>query len=134
MHYLVTPLPKSYTYISLKPSREEQLGLLLTVIQDIKVLLVSCKSYRLAYLTGKNRPDETSNHVQNHSWTGLYPLPLAYSNLNNIHPHRFIQRATRIDSYKHSYFPSTICMRNRLPTSIIMSESLCQFKNCLSVF
>jgi len=38
-------------------------------------------------------------------------LPLTYSNLNNIsrsHPHRFIQPATRIDSYKHSYFPSYV--------------------------
>ena len=34
-------------------------------------------------------------------------------NLNNSsrgHEHRFIQLATRVDSYTHSFFPSTICM------------------------
>ena len=62
-------------------------------------------------------------------------LPLTYSNLNNIsrgHLHRFIQPATRIDSYKHSFFPSTICMWNRLPSVVVMSESLFQFKNSLT--
>ena len=63
-----------------------------------------------------------------------HSLPLTYSNLNNIsrgHDHRFIQPATRVDSYKHSFFPSTIRMWNSLPHQVVSSESLLQFKNSL---
>ena len=63
-----------------------------------------------------------------------HSLPLTYSNLNNIsrgHKHRFIQPATRVDSYKHSFFPSTIHMWNSLPHQVVSSESLLQFKNSL---
>jgi len=44
MHALFGHLIAKMIYISLKLFREEQLGLLLAVIQDIKVLLVSNKS------------------------------------------------------------------------------------------
>jgi len=61
-------------------------------------------------------------------------LPLTPSNLNNIsrgHSNRFIQPSTRVDSYKHSFFPSTIRMWNRLPNYVILSDTLSQFKNNL---
>jgi len=41
MYALFGHLIAKIIYISLKPSREEQLGLLLTIIQDIKVLATS---------------------------------------------------------------------------------------------
>ena len=61
-------------------------------------------------------------------------LPLTYSSLNDIsrgHTQRFIQPATRVDSYKHSFFPSTILLWNRLPANVVSSESLQQFKSNL---
>jgi len=51
-----------------------------------------------------------------------HSLPLTYSNLNNIsrgHVYRFIHPASRVNSYKYSFFPSTIRMWNRLPNQVV---------------
>jgi len=59
------------------------------------------------------------------------PLSPYLNNISRGPSHRFIQPSTRVDSYKHLSFPSTIRMWNRLPNYVILSDSLSQFKNNL---
>ena len=48
------------------------------------------------------------------------------------HNHIFINISARIDNYKYSFFPKTICCWNLLPPTIVQSNTTDQFTNSLS--
>ena len=57
-------------------------------------------------------------------------IPLTYSNAVNTRGHhlKMQQPATRIDAYLHSFFPSAVKLWNSLPSNLIDSPSLDNFK------
>ena len=126
-------------HYSLKLSREEQLLCRFAANCYSRYQSVTSILQQLDWPTLHERRDQIKLIRMYKIIHGLiyiqHNLPLTYSNLNNIsrsHLHRSIQPATRVDSYKHSFFPSTICMWKRLPSVVVMSESLSQFKNSLT--
>ena len=48
------------------------------------------------------------------------------------HNLQFLQPHCRILAYQHSFFPSSICLWNHLPASVVSAVSLDQFRNKLS--
>ena len=50
------------------------------------------------------------------------------------HNLRYRQVSTRVDTYLHSYLPSTIQLWNSLPAEVGYSQSLTDFKNNLYVY
>ena len=48
------------------------------------------------------------------------------------HNRKFVVPQSRINAYRHSFFPSTIMLWNSLPTSVVMSSSLATFQTNLA--
>jgi len=61
-----------------------------------------------------------------------YLLPISTDHDTRGHTLRFVQPFTRIDSYLHSFFPSTIRIWNSLPQHVIDSNDIDQFKERLA--
>ena len=57
-------------------------------------------------------------------------IPITYSNAVNTRGHhlKVLQPATRVDAYLYSFFPSTVKLWNSLPSNLIESPSLDNFK------
>ncbi|XP_072048705.1 uncharacterized protein [Amphiura filiformis] len=49
------------------------------------------------------------------------------------HPMQYRQQHCRILAYQHSFFPSTICLWNQLPASVVSAESLDSFRSRLNL-
>ena len=57
-------------------------------------------------------------------------IPITYSNAVNTRGHhlKMLQLATRVDAYLYSFFPSAVKLCNSLPSNLIESPSLDNFK------
>ena len=60
----------------------------------------------------------------------LSPAPTVHNTRG--HNRRFSQPMARVDSYLHSFFPSSIKVWNSLPQNVIDSENTDQFKQRLA--
>ena len=49
------------------------------------------------------------------------------------HSIRFIQMQARVDIFLYSFLPSTICLWNALPADIVISSTIDEFKNKLTL-
>ena len=64
----------------------------------------------------------------------IHPQPpylFPTSNSNRGHQYRFHQQHCRVQAYQYSFFPSSVCMWNSLPSSVVSAPSLEIFKNRL---
>ena len=104
-------------------------------LQLVKQCIINVEPSKLAYTVSPSQDLEITIFLQSHTLTAL-PIPdyIFTRFTRNYHSLHYILPSSNSDSYKFSFFPSTIQAWNNLPISVIESDSMQLFIANLNQF